>query len=417
MKKFILAFALISGIAHSAELRVPPPPPPVSQLQTFGSGLPLAEFLRITIGEMAQRSYVLTPAASQSTSLIAADLSRLKLKNPLPLVTEILKSQGLSIREVDGVLFVDKLQEQEAKSDEKLLLYRPRYRPISSLMSYFSVFPDLKFSFSAGIATPVSSPGQQQSGASIQTGAVTFSAQDKDPSFLVAKGSPSQLQSFRDFLSTVDTPLPEVMIRAYVLEVRDAENKDSAVSLVSSLLGGHLSITSGDVQGDSLRFSVPNLSLAIRYITGDSRVRLLSSPVLRAADGSTASANIGTETPTLGAVVAQANGSTQQSITYQQSGVMLSVSPRVLDDSIRLSISQELSSFVRTETGLSDTPTKLRRAFKSDVVAQSGEAILLGGLSESTESEAHQKSFRFFGGDSKSSSTSQLVVLLQVDRL
>ena len=111
------------------------------------------------------------------------------------------------------------------------------------------------------------------------------------------------------------------------------------------------------------------------------------------------------------------SGTSQQSVTYQSAGVLLNISPRILQESIRLLIWQELSSFVKTDTGLATTPTKLRRAFRSDVVARHGEVILLGGLSEFNQSQIKQGGFLGLGSTSKLDSQSEIVVLLQVQRL
>lgn len=418
-----------SPVAAPPTLVLPPPPslPSNAQdLQTFGGGIPLPEFLRITLGDMGHRAYVLAPDAAQSQAFISADFTRVKLKDPVPVVSSVLEGLGLVIHEVSGVLLIErarKAEEAAAKAPSEMFIYHPKHRPVGSLSSYFSLFPDLKFSYSAGLsvrtATPSSTAPVQQGGAVPQTmssGATTFSALDQDPSFLVAQGSAADLAKLKSALAELDVPVPEVMLKAYVFEVRDNSSSDSAVAFMASLLGGKFGVSAGSVTGDALRLTLPNLSVAIQSLTADSRVRLVSSPTLRASDGTTASATIGTDTPTLGSIVTQ-NGSSQQSVSYQSAGVILNVSPRILDDSIRLSISQELSSFVNTDTGLTSTPTKLRRAFKSDVVARSGEALLLGGLSEAQETTSKSKSFHWFGADSDSKSSSQIVVLLQVDRL
>lgn len=111
------------------------------------------------------------------------------------------------------------------------------------------------------------------------------------------------------------------------------------------------------------------------------------------------------------------NGVSTQSITYQQAGVLLTVSPRIFEDAIRLKISQEVSSFVATDTGLSNTPTKLRRSFVSDVVTAGGELILLGGLSDVSTTHSSSKNLLFFGTDSDSDIASDIVVLLAMSAL
>jgi type II secretory pathway component GspD/PulD (secretin) len=238
------------------------------------------------------------------------------------------------------------------------------------------------------------------------------------PNFLVVRGHPNDVQYLKNFLEQVDVPVPEVLLQAYVMEVRDAQSKDTAVQLIFSLLEGRLSGTMGTPAGDLsvLRLGGRDMALSIGRLTSDSRVRLISSPVLRASDGSVASVTIGTDTPTLGSIVTY-SGTSQQSVTYQSAGVLLNISPRILQESIRLLIWQELSSFVKTDTGLATTPTKLRRAFRSDVVARHGEVILLGGLSEFNQSQIKQGGFLGLGSTSKLDSQSEIVVLLQVQRL
>lgn len=441
---FLLAFA---GAVQAGEPITPPglpalPKPvlpPATEFRTYGNGIPLVEFLRISLGEMAHRSYVLAPDVSNSQATIAHDLAGFKSKDVLPIVREVLRGLGFQLRDVQGVLFVDKLAEQDKpKPPQDVFVYKPVHRTIGSLSSYFSVFPDLTFSYSAGIslagrATPATLSGPASAGASplggmqggiqgasVPTGAVTFSQQDKDPSLLVVKGSASTLAEFKAFLPHVDIPIPEVLLHTYVYEVRDTDSKDSAVQLVADLLDGKAGITLGGGSvpegGAALRIKVSNMTLALGTLSGDSRVRLVSSTRLRAKDGSTADATVGTDTPTLGAIVTS-NGTTQQSVQYQSAGVLLSVSPRILEDSIHLTISQELSSFVKTDTGLTATPTKLRRAFHSDAVANDGEVLLLGGLSEVQEAGAKQEAFGFFGSRTRTASNSQLVVMIKVERL
>lgn len=263
-------------------------------------------------------------------------------------------------------------------------------------------------------------------GSSPGLGAAAFNTQPfsgsaaaiSDPSLLVVRGHPRDIAQFRDFLDKVDLPVPEVQLRVYVLEVRDQDNRDSAVQLLLNLLGGQFTGSVGGAPGDTNRLFLGgrDISLAISRLTTDSRVRLISSPTLRAADGSTASVTIGTDTPTLGSIVTF-SGAVQQSVAYQSAGVLLNVSPNILNESIRLMIWQELSSFAKTETGLSTTPTKLRRAFRTDVVARSGEVLMLGGLSESSQIDLRQRSFFGLGSRSTENMSSEIVVLLQVIRL
>lgn len=430
--------------ATAATPQLPPAiplPPPATEFKTYGSGLPLAEFLRVTIGDVLRKPYVLTPAVASEATLISADLSRVKPAGLLPVLRDVLDASGFVLREAQGVYIVDKKSppEKRAEIEEALdmFVYAPKYRSVSALSSYFSMFPKLQFAFGAGIsrqtltpAMPSSSSSPQFTGTSqpaqspglgsdFSSGATAFSQSNGDPSLLVVKGATAHLDAFRSFIAQVDTAVPEVIVKAYVLEIRESNSKQSGVSLAMSILNDRLKVNLGSApaSGDSIKFSTASASVSavVGTLAGDSRVRLVSSPVLRAADGSSASASIGTDTPTLGSVTTS-NGAATQSITYQSAGVLLTIAPRVYEQSIRLKVSQEVSSFVQTDTGLSTTPTKLRRSFVSDVVAVSGDMVLLGGLSDTKSSTAHNRSLFFFGTDSNESSSSEIVVLLAIER-
>ena len=455
--------------------------------------LTLSEFLSITLGQVAQRAYVLMPNTATPTFPITADLDRFPAADPLPLVRQVLATLGLGMTEASGVLVIHQQTGRDlSQQGQDLWVYTPRHRTVASLAAYLGLFPKLSFAYTtaAGLQTgswatmdtlgqtlPSMSPGTwpgaggaagswgagaaggagwagaegvagampgqvgaygwpgagggwaygggaAYGGAPISQGpynTATFhdpTAASDPPALLVVRGQPQDIDVFRRFLDQVDLPVPEVLLQAYVLEVRDAESRDSAVQLVVNLLGGRVSGLMGAAPAESslLRLSGREGGLSIGRLTSDSRVRLVSSPTLRASDGSVASVTIGTDTPTLGSIVTF-SGASQQSVTYQSAGVLLNISPRILGESIRLMIWQEVSSFIRTETGLSATPTKLRRAFRSDVVARSGETILLGGLSESSQSQVDETTFLGLGSRSRVRTNSEVVVLLQVRRL
>jgi hypothetical protein len=449
-----MAIALTLGIAHKAlgENVLPPPIPPVGtqpeippavDLQTFGPGIPLREFLRITLGDMAHIPYVLSPEASQSALPIAVDLTHAKLKDPMPLVKEVIESFGLEMRVVSGVAFIEKKNETEKrKTPDGIWIYKPKNRTVSSLSSYFSVFPDLKFSFSAGtgrqqapVADLQASSANSQAGSATQygyggssvaalpaTGNGAFLSSDKDQSFLVVKGLPSDIETFKGFVEKLDTPVAEVLVQAYVFEVRTDHSKGSSIQLLSGILASKFGVAIGGAAPDPsvtnvLSVNFANIGVAISALTSDSRIKIISSPVLRAEDGFTASVTIGTDVPTLGAVVTNNGGSTQ-SITYQSAGVILTVSPHILEDAIRLSVSQEISSFVTTTTGLASSPTKLRRSFTSDLVIKDDQAILLGGLSDSQDTETTSKAwFGITTAKNKDFQKEDIAVLLVAKRL
>lgn len=430
----VLASLLLFAVSGVFAQALPPPIPPVpvaSEFRTYGAGMPLSEFLRVTIGQVLGKPYVLSAAASQRTDTISADLSRVKASDLLPVVRAVLSASGLRLEVLPaGIYLVDVIPPaSEAKAAEppkEIRVYRPLHRPVQSFSSYLQLFPDVKLSYGQGLSVRASTPAPSaEPGGSLQlsnvSGASTFSQADGTPAELVAFGAKADLDRLFSLLAEVDRPVSAVQVRAYVYEVRTTDGNEDGVSIAASILGGRLSVKLGTASagGDSLRISsgTSSLNALLGALRSDSRLTLVSSPVLVASDRSSASSVIGTETPTLGSIVTSANGQIQQSVSYQSSGVLLSVSPTIFEESIRLVISQELSSFAATDTGLKDTPTKLKRSFSSDIVAHSGDVLLLGGLTETSTTKANTRSLGIFGSRSSSFSSSELVVLLAVERI
>jgi general secretion pathway protein D len=69
------------------------------------------------------------------------------------------------------------------------------------------------------------------------------------------------------------------------------------------------------------------------------------------------------------------------SITYRNTGIVLSITPRVGDKGrILLEVEQEASDVVQTVTSGIDSPTIQQRRIKTTVAVNDGEGIVLGGL-------------------------------------
>ena len=69
------------------------------------------------------------------------------------------------------------------------------------------------------------------------------------------------------------------------------------------------------------------------------------------------------------------------SVEFRDTGVILSVTPRVNDSGrVVLEIEQEVSNVVRTTTSGIDSPTIQQRKIKTTVAIKDGESLALGGL-------------------------------------
>lgn len=128
---------------------------------------------------------------------------------------------------------------------------------------------------------PGSSPVIQATLAPDFNAGQVFNQRDGDPALLVARGSAARLAAFKEFLVQVDIPTPQIIARAYVLEVRKTTSSQSGVSLAVSILNDRLKLNLGSAPtgGDTVKFSSlgASVSAVVGALAGDSRVRLMSA--------------------------------------------------------------------------------------------------------------------------------------------
>ena len=160
-----------------------------------------------------------------------------------------------------------------------------------------------------------------------------------------------------------------------------------------------------------------NLDAMIELFRTDERFQVVSSPTLRVKSGSKGNFSVGSDVPVLSNVTYQ-DGRPVQAIEYRSSGVIFDIQPTIKSNAIDLKINQQLSNFVKTDTGVNQSPTLIKRDIVTDVTVKSGDVIVLGGLAENKITEG-ETGFSFLPkgiltGKSKSNTKTDIVILLQV---
>jgi general secretion pathway protein D len=135
--------------------------------------------------------------------------------------------------------------------------------------------------------------------------------------------------------------------------------------------------------------SADQVRIALNALQNESAVNVLSSPSLMVLDNQTAMINVGDEipVPTRQSVSnIDPNSPTVNEIQFRQTGVTLTVTPRVNSGGlVTMEIKQEVSSAVSTTSSNIDAPTIQQRQIESVVAINSGETIVLGGLIQNTQ--------------------------------
>ena len=245
---------------------------------------------------------------------------------------------------------------------------------------------------------------------------------------LVIKAKPEQIRLAKKVLGEVDRPVPEMLVKAVVLEVQTSRTEGSAVNLVASLLksgiGLGASIGGSASDKNAVTFKVDTAGLSIdalwSAISSDKRFKVVSAPQIRVKSGSSARFAVGSDTPVLGAVNYQGNGQSVQSIEYKPSGVILDLRPEIRGELAELKVFQQLSSFARTETGVNNSPTLLKRELNTSVVVAQNDVVLIGGLDEEKTTADDVGLFflpSWLRSHSEDKTRSEIVLMLHVERV
>jgi len=121
--------------------------------------------------------------------------------------------------------------------------------------------------------------------------------------------------------------------------------------------------------------------LTLNLLQTNSHVNVLSRPSLLVRDGVTASINVGNDIPTVGEIISSPNVSDKTSVIYRKTGVELRVKPTInARGVIIMEIDQKISKQNPGGASVAGSPIIFERSINTEVVAESGQTIVLGGL-------------------------------------
>jgi type II secretory pathway component GspD/PulD (secretin) len=315
---------------------------------------------------------------------------------------------------------------------QEVFVYRPRFRDGAQLIEMVSSLVTGRFSNqrSMNIDAP-SSPAMSasSSGSTASSGAVVASSgslldlANRKVDQIIFVGPVREVAALRKLFGQLDVDSGEVVVTGVLYEVTTGKDSGSAFSLALNILGGKLGLSVGGAGtlANAVTFKSATIDAAVSALATDSRFKTVSTPRLRVRSGAQARLTVGQDVPTLGAVsYPQGGGAPVQSVEYRSSGVILGITPQVRDVGIDLHVDQQISDFVKTDTGVNGSPTLTKRSFSTDVTVADGELVVLGGLTQEKGSDARSGlSFlpKLFQSSTVSDSRTEVLLLLRVDKV
>jgi general secretion pathway protein D len=196
----------------------------------------------------------------------------------------------------------------------------------------------------------------------------------------------TRYQSLLPMIRRLDTPPRQILVEVTIAEVLLTDE---------FAMGVEFALESGDVSlGTTGGLGLPDGGGFISVLGSDGAIRaqlsasnrlinVLSNPSLVVRDGVSATISVGNDIPTVGATFFDPLQSDTQitTVQYRKTGVNLSVRPTLnAQGLVVMEISQDTSNVVEGGSEVEGTPAIFERSLTTEVVARSGETILLGGL-------------------------------------
>lgn len=414
MKKLILSLCLVISFSVSATDKVKDDGP-----RFDFRGINVSQVVQLIYSEALRGAYVIDPEVlgDQRSVSFRYESSSGDLKL---FISTFFDSLGLAVTQRNGVDYVARKALKESVPEAKdVLVYRPRFRDGSYLVDLLS--PLLKGQFTARRVVHAAANDKAPQGA-VPPGSAAAMI-DRKSDTLVFSGTLAEIEMLKKMLAQVDTPIGDVLVRGVLYEVQTTDSDGSAFGLALSLLGNKLGLSLGAAKptGNFLRFTNNSIDAVLSSLSADSRFTVKSTPTLRVSSGGTGRFTVGQDVPVLGAVTFAGNaGAPVQSVEYRSSGVIFDLQPVLHDDGVDLTVMQQVSNFVATETGVNDSPTLIKRELKTSLSLSDGELVVIGGLAENKETNARNGlAFipNFLHTKSHEKTNTEILLVLQVTKI
>ncbi len=233
-------------------------------------------------------------------------------------------------------------------------------------------------------------------------------------------GDANTLAAVSNALARVDRPKPQVMIKVVFLEVTynnglDIGLEGSFTKKVKS--GPPVSVGLTNLFGLAQQGITPTPNIntlpgaglysvmgsdfdaTVRAIQEVGKVQILSRPTILARNNQQANIVVGQEVPLITGVSYDTFGNEHSSISYQNVGIILTVTPYITpDDNVEMIIAPQISEVAAQSTQISSgtngsfsTPYINIRSANTVVVTPNGQTVVIGGLMQDSKTSTDSK--------------------------
>lgn len=216
---------------------------------------------------------------------------------------------------------------------------------------------------------------------------------DSSQNALLILASAADYKRVERVIANLDVIPNQVLIEATIAEVTLSDDLQFGVRWFLQNKSGSRSSAFSELVSGAVGSAFPGFSFVAKAAGGQitlnalnsvGHVNVLASPSLMVLDRKTATLQIGDQVPIKvqsAESVTTPGAPIVNSIAYKDTGVILSITPRINESGrVLLDIEQEVSNVQPNTSSGIDSPSFTRRRVKTSVVVSNGESVTLGGL-------------------------------------
>lgn len=271
-------------------------------------------------------------------------------------------------------------------------MYQPQYARATDLGESLSLLINGGTGANVGASTSAATQNKgSTAGGQGTTAAIAASNEDMSlvvderANALIFYATGDKYRQLLPLIKRLDVMPKQVILEMMIAEVKLTDVFKQGVEFAltnqgNAAITGGFDLSSG-IGGLSYLLTGAQGSISYNLFQTNSNVNVLSRPSLLVRDGVSATINVGDDIPTVGEIVSDPINGNRTSIVYRKTGVELQVTPTInARGIIIMEIDQKISNQIPGDESVAGSPTIFERSISTEVVAESGQTIILGGL-------------------------------------
>ncbi|MDP3671722.1 MAG: hypothetical protein Q8R69_18775 [Telluria sp.] len=410
IKKMCVAVALVSALSGAVAAPVDAP------LSFNLAGVPVVTFLQATYKSVLNRDYVIAPEVLAMEKRFTISVRDLPAAAAPAFVDDLLMGQGIQSQKRGEIYYLTAAGAYPVAAADAFGAVVGPAVPVSVERPIDIAPVPAGVANSVQIYTPLHRPAEFM--VAVINSAYRQPFASVAGSQVVLSVAPERFDDVLKLAQALDLAVHSVDVQASFVEVMRSDSGNGGLSLVASVLGAKFGAAVGSVGTGSGSVSIggKNFQAVLSALQADGRFKQVSNSRVLGDDAKNMTLTVGDETPTVSSSGMDNAGNSVQNIVYRPSGVILDVLPTVLGSGrVSLLVDGQISSFQATSTGVTGSPTLVKRQVKTSVTVNDGEVVIIGGLDD-TKSSYNRSGFSFlprsWAGAASSDTHTDLVLIL-----